>query len=302
MTDEEYSHVAFSDESRHNVGRFRSVAVLTCERGVAKEVKENIWPLIQNGNLKEFKWCNLRQARDRFVALKLIDTSIGELCSGHIRIDVLVWDTQDSRHLIANRDDVANLHRMYYHLLRNVMRLRWSNDAVWMLHPDEHSSMDWDTLTKILGYKSYTISYTPRDIFTSPQKFAMSLKREFGIHGIRQVRSHEEPLCQIADLFAGIGAYSYSVFDRYSHWITQNQSQIPLAFDKPQELKLTNSERERFVVLKTLSESCKSQSLGVGLVSSSGLRTYKPSYPLNFWKYEPQSDSDKAPTRNAATA
>jgi hypothetical protein len=171
-----------------------------------------------------------------------------------------------------------------------------------MLHPDEHSSMRWDTLAEILTYKSYSISYNPRDLFTSAPKYAMSLKREFGIHAIKQVHSHQEPLCQIADLFAGIGAYSYSNFERYLQWTTQSEPQLTFAFYKPPELKLSNSERERFVVLKKLSEACKNQSLGVSLISSGGLRTYKPSYPINFWKYEPQSDSDKAPTRNVATA
>jgi len=36
--------------------------------------------------------------------------------------------------------------------------------------------------------------------------------------------------------------------------------------------------------------------MGVSLRKYKGLRTMKPSNPINFWWYEPQSDLDKAPT------
>ena len=297
MADDPYSHVAFSDESRFNVGRFRAVAVLTCALPTADEFRGKVAPIIQNGDLREFKWHKLRQARDRFVAIDLIGRSIDALSLSTIRIDVLIWDTHDSRHLVENRDDNANLHRMYYHLLRNVMRLRWSSDSTWMLYPDEHSAMDWQTLAQIFRHKSFSISQSPKDLLSSTVGYATRLRREFGIHAIQPVKSDQEPLCQIADLFAGIGAYSYSNFERYSMWMRYNDLQLSFEFDTPAAIALSNSERERFPVLKSLSEGCKSRSLGVSLNSSRGLRTHNPSYPINFWKYVPQTEADKAPTK-----
>lgn len=300
MADDEFSHVACSDESRHNVGRYRAIAVLTCDRIQAATLRTKAANAIKAGGLSEFKWHKLRQARDRFVAEDLIRLSLDAITSGKIRIDVLIWDTHDSRHLIKNRDDIANLQRMYYHLLRNVMRLRWQSDAVWILYPDEYSSMDWDNLAQILRYKAFTVAQKPRDLFTSTSGFALVIQKEFGIHAIVPVRSHLEPLCQIADLFAGIAAYSYSVFDRYFHWLRRNEPQMAFDFGSSAGIKFTNSERERFLVLQQLSDSCKASALGVGLNSSSGFRTYRPSNPLNFWMYVPQTQLDKAPAKDAS--
>ena len=297
MTNADYSHLAFSDESRHNVGRFRAIAVLTCSKDQANDLRERAHQIIQRNGLKEFKWHKLRQARDRFAALGLLGLSLEALVAALIRIDILTWDIRDSRHDIARRDDNANLGRMYYHLLRNVMRLRWQNDAVWLLHPDQHSSMDWNTISEVLRYKSHSFERVSKDMFSSPTKIGLAFRRDFGIHAIEQVESHQEPLAQIADLFAGIAAYSYSVFDRYLQWIRLNQPQIQFEFIDQHPLTLSNSERERFLTLKTFSDACKANKLGVSLNSSRGLRTYAPSYPLNFWKYEPQSYLDKAPTK-----
>jgi len=302
MTDDEFSHVAFSDESRHNVGRYRAVAVLTCAKQQAAELGVKAEAVIREGGLREFKWYKLRQARDRFVALDLVELSLDAIASGQIRIDALIWDTHDSRHLIMNRDDIANLQRMYYHLLRNVMRLRWQSDAVWALYPDEYSSMDWENLAQILQYKSYSVTQTPRDLFSSPSGFALTFRRDFGIHAIIPVQSHLEPLCQVADLFAGIAAYSYSAFERYTAWQQQHQAQLSLLFGSPSVSVFSNSERDRFLVLKQLSDSCKALTLGVSLNSSSGLRTYKPTNPLNFWMYVPQTDLDKAPTKESTSS
>lgn len=299
MTDTGYSHLAFSDESRHNIGRFRSVAVLTCKKDVAKDLRQVISQLIYEGDLKEFKWHKLRQARDRFVALKIIDHSLDNIRSNSIRIDVLIWDIQDSRHLIDKRDDNLNLQLMYYHLLRNVMRSRWPNNAVWSIHPDEHSSMDWDKIAEILYYKSHEVIQHPSNLFSRNHRdYSLSLKREFGIYTIKQVCSHEEPLSQVADLFAGIAAYSYSIFERYLQWENQHHTQLSLELGNQKEIILSNSENERFLVLSHLSQACKRRKLGISYNTTKGLHTHNPSNPLNFWKYKPQSNYDKAPTKN----
>lgn len=302
MSSDAFSHVAYSDESRFNVGQYRSVAVLTCPRESIEPLNATINQILAEGQVKEFKWYKLHQARERFVAIRLIDLAIQAAKEGLIRLDVLVWDTHDSRHLLRNRDDLENLHRMYYHLLRNVLRLRWPNTSIWKLLPDEHTSMNWVELAEILRVVSSRMSRELSRNASGEERYVLSLSQEFGIHSITPIQSHTEPLCQLTDLFAGLGAYSYEAYEHYSQWVDQQSPQLRLEFEPVAPVELSNREAERFRVMHHLSTNCKRNTLGVGLISSGGLRTYDPSNPINFWRYVPQSRDDKAPTKDSADA
>ncbi len=302
MHDAPHSHEGFSDESRFNVGRYRSLALITVACDDVQTLRQDLSTIIQESNLREFKWHKLRQARDRFAAICMVDCALDYACSDRIRIDVLVWDTQDSRHTINNRDDIANLGRMHYHLWRNVMRLRWPNTSTWTLFPDEHSAIDWTSISDSLQNKSVRIEVRKKDLFEPSSNFSFRIIKDFGINDIIQVHSHDEPICQLADLFAGIGAFSYDSYERYSLWLQQEAPSLSLPFDREPPATFTNSEVERFRVITRLSQSCKSRKFGVGLETSKGFKTYQPKHPINFWLYVPQSDLDKAPTKRAAGA
>ena len=113
------SHVAYSDESNWNHGQYRSIALITLPidegQRLAREVSH---VLADSGVSSEFKWTKVRNRRYRKVADRMIDLIFENLtCT---RVDVLTWDTQDDRHDVPGRDDLANLERMYYHLVLNV--------------------------------------------------------------------------------------------------------------------------------------------------------------------------------------
>lgn len=116
-------------------------------------------------NVKEFKWKKVNGAKERFAALKLCDFAVEYAYQGILRIDVLIWDTEDARHKVLLRDEIANLQRMYYHLFKNVLRLRWLSDAVWQLYPDEHTAMDWEIVQDFLEYASENVGIE-RSLFT----------------------------------------------------------------------------------------------------------------------------------------
>jgi hypothetical protein len=54
------SHVAYSDESHHNVGRFRSLGVISLRADLAAILRES--------DAHEFKWQKLKNAKYRFAA------------------------------------------------------------------------------------------------------------------------------------------------------------------------------------------------------------------------------------------
>jgi len=289
MSKAKVTHVGFSDESHWNTGRFRSLGLVTTPLDVTFELEEKLRDILKESGIFEFKWQKLDGAKERVAAIKMCDFVVNAACKGILRVDVLVWDILDKRHNIRGRDDIANLQRMYYHLFRNVLRARWPDDAIWRLHPDENTAMDWKTVKDCLDSVSITTE-VECSLFTGG-RFCHRLRREFGIEEICPVSSADNPLLQLADLFAGLAVFSWDKFDEYQKWLETMSPQQPL-FAQAEVLKdLSRSSRERFQVLKEFDDLCKKR--------EGGLRTFQPSNPINFWMYVPQHPQDRAPVRSA---
>jgi hypothetical protein len=192
---------------------------------------------------------------------------------------------------ISRRDDIADLGRMYYQLLQNALSERWDSRASWFWRPDKQSSMDWRTLGKCLVSKKHQLA---AGLFSMNQADFMKLKLKI----IRPVESHREIFVQVADYFAGLGAYSFGHFERYKKWDVFRSGQTSLFdSDATESIEWSHSEEARFPLLQSFNSNCKSKKLTVSLNSTKGLYTHNPSKPLNFWLYKPQHILDKAPVR-----
>lgn len=300
MRQQQVTHVGFSDESNWKQGRFRSLGLVTTSVDYVDSLSNMLRCFLLESNMKEFKWKQLDGDNERRIAEEMCKFAIHQACAGRLRVDVLIWDINDTRHNISGRDDIANLQRMYYHLFRNVMRARWPENAVWRFHPDEHTGLNWETVRDYLIEKSViekSVTATVDTSLFSREPFRIMLRRDFGIEEIQQVSSEHYPLLQLADLFAGLAVFSYDKYDRYAQWL-ESQLQPECLFDELENpLSLSNSERARFPVLKIFDEECKRRKLGVSLNEKKGLWTPRPQNPINFWMYEPQHPLDKAPVR-----
>ncbi len=295
MTEHRVTHIGFSDESHWNKGRFRSLGLVTVALDRVQEIECEAGARLGESDVAELKWSRVTGAKERFAAVKMCDLAVRWARQGELRVDVLVWDTWDKRHDVPGRDDVANLQRMYYHLFRNVLRARWPHDAVWRLHPDDHTAMNWGTVEDCL--QSVGQQYELERSLLTGGKLRVRLRREFGIEEIRPVSSRDHPLLQLADLLAGMAVFSRDRFAEYQAWLSTNESQSKLLPDDGRQVEASRSTRERFKVLRHFDSLCKSLKLGVSLKSRGGLWTPDPGNPLNFWLYEPQSPLDKAPRR-----
>jgi hypothetical protein len=289
------THIGFSDESHWNTGRFRSLGLVTLSISELQGIENRTRALLKESDIQEFKWKKVDGAKERFAAEKMCTLAVDYSCKGCLRVDVLVWDTEDSRHNIQGRDDVANLERMYYHLFRNVMRARWPDDAVWKLCPDEHGQLKWDTVRDCLTNVSTSIE-VERSLLTGGE-FKIRLRTEFGIEEIQPVSSHDHPLLQLADLFAGLAVFSREKFDEFKNWRATNSQQGTLWDCADTDKCPSRSSIERFQVLRQFDRLCKDRKLGVGLNGSKGLLTRDPWNPINFWLYQPQHPYDKAPRK-----
>jgi len=291
------SHVAFADESYTTAERFRSVAAITLDNSNKETITKAFSLIVEESGIEEFKWKNLRQARERFAAIKIIDKTIILALNWQLRVDVLIWDTYDYRHQIQGRDDIANLQRMYYHLFKNVLINRWSSQSTWGLFPDENSALKWSTVQDYLDKTGLSIR-TEKSMFDE-EPFNLRLSRDFKVTQIEAVSSELEVLCQVADFYAGVGAFSYSAYPKYNQWLEIKGGQLPLGIFPIETLTLSNRDRERFLVIKYLNDVCKKKKLGVSLKTRKGFRTFNPKFPINFWMYEPQNPEDKAPTNKS---
>ncbi len=167
------THVGFADESNWNVGRFRSLGLVTLSVEHVDSFENDLRSLLEESDIREFKWKRLGGARERFAAEKLCKFAIEKTIEGILRIDVLIWDIEDKRHKIPKRDDIENLKRMYYHLFHNVLRVRWPDDATWRLYPEEHTALEWETtmvtILTVAGEHSF-LQIAPWDLSGSVSK------------------------------------------------------------------------------------------------------------------------------------
>ena len=283
-------YCAFTDESYITAERYRSIATFSFPREFYNDVSTTLCEMLQESGVEEFKWKKLKNAKYRLCAEKSMDYVLAELHSKEFRVDVLIWDTADSRHAIQNRDDIANFERMFYHLLKSVMTKR-EKAAGWHIRPDERLEIDWNTVNDCLQNAGRW-----QELFESPLFGSQWSESNYEIQTFKQVTSHEQACCQVADLFAGIGVFSEKAFSEFQVWRSNTSAQFGL-FEHENDQQLTNSERERFPVLQKLVYLCKSQKLGVSFESHKHLCTPNPNNPINFWWYTPQHIEDKAPVK-----
>lgn len=302
MEEDITSHVCFSDESHWNQGRFRSLGMVSLRMNDLECLEAELDSLLSNSDVNEFKWNKVKNAKYRIAAEKMCDFAVRHASSSILRVDVLIWDTEDSRHKVRGRDDIENIGRMYFHLFRNVLRERWPDDAVWKLHPDEHTAFDWKTLQDCLGNVSTQMDFTNPTLFN--ESMTLELWQEFGPASVQPVASQSQRLLQLADMFAGIAVLSHQEYSRYKEWQQYNAppSLFSLVDESVDGASFSNSLVERLTLLGRFNTECKKRRLGVSLKSCNGLSTPDPDNPLNFWIYTPQHAEDKAPIRNTTRA
>ena len=282
------THKGFSDESSWNQNRYRSIGLVTALTGIADTAGKTVASALEESGVREFAWKDLTTAKRRFAAEKIVDHVVELASPGQLRVDVLIWDTHDARHRIMGRDDTANLARMYYHLMANVMRDRWPRDASWTQHVDKRTDIDWTELEQCLaGRTRKERDVSQAELYGSTYRSPPS---------VEQASSSEHVLIQVADLFAGLSAFSWNEAQSHGEWLTSQSGQLRL-IPQCSDVSVSNSAYPKHEVLEHLA-SRRLPYVSLRAANGEGLRTYGPDHPINFWKYIPQGEFDKAPLRN----
>lgn len=294
----EPTHVGFADES--GIGgrsRYGAVALITLEKEVWAKLHEELIRLLGAENISEFKWKKLDDHRYRQAATTLVDFVIKHAVQRRLRIDVLVWDRDDSRNAVMGRDPVANLGRMYYRVAADVFEKRWPDNSIWALYPDRQSALDWDEIGEILE-KTGRGTQPPPPFDRDPD--IRDLGKTFDIHTVQESVSATSPFIQLADLFAGLAIFSRAEYATFRTWKRLDRGQPTLTEVVTETTpQFSRSQNARCPVLQHLKTRCADEKLGVSLESREYLWTPLPSNPINFWPYTPQHPDDKAPTKSA---
>ena len=284
-------YASFSDESGHSQGRYRSIATVSLPADSVVPLSDRLLNVLDCDGRGEFKWGRVgyRGARDVDRAIAAIDFLLENLIRD-VRADVLTWDTQDERHSVPDRDDTANYERMFYHLHRTLMKRR-GLESVWHMRPDEQVTIDWGTIGQCLNSRgTWRHNLDLSSLSEELRSFVPDVKT------FRTVDSANTPLCQLADLFAGMAAYTRTSADIVKSLMGDRPGQGNL-FETPDCLHPTRRDRARFRVIDHLYQQCKRRRMGVSLRECGYFRTYDPKQPLNFWHYEPQHVRDRAPRK-----
>lgn len=285
------THVGYCDESHWNRGQYRTIGLITAETKTAADLETSVEQILSCKGTKEFAWKDLRTADKFSLAKELCNLALEKLHNRQKRIDVLIWDTMDSRHTVRHRDDTENLARMYYHLMSDVTEKRWPSGSIWEICPDERTDMDWQTLEDCLQYpskktrRSGQFRIDPKAV-TRPS-----------VISVNQVTSSARPLVQVADLFAGLAAFSWNSRDAYGRWQLQESGQMNL-FGDNEPTSLSPGDTYKARTLQFLDDINRNMRLGIRYSPNDGLKSSAPIKPLNFWFYRPQSPEDKAPQKH----
>jgi len=281
----------YSDESFQS--RFKSICAVSGYKENLDNLKNKLVGILEEFQVKELKFIDVRTHSNKIdCCIEFINTSIDFAAEKLIRIDVLIWDIEDSRHKISGRDEKENLERMYFHLLRNVIE-RW-NIINCEFYPDEHTEFEYK---KIIDYLNLT--KTPR---TEPSIITL-FKQErinFNFTKVESQKSNENHLIQLCDIFAGFASFSRERSKEFKSWNIKKKDKNNLTLFDDQnsdEDENAKSTTKRFEIIEHISNKCKNRNISISLNTNNYLKTYDKNLSINFWHYEPQGDYDKAPTK-----
>jgi len=304
----------YSDESGCNGSEYMAIAAISGRPPALAALRTALAAALARAKETEAKFEKLRgHAPKSRLAREFFRLAAEHATGADVRIDVLSWWMKDSRHQVRRRDDCENLQRMHYHLLSTVLR-RWPGGACWTVRPDENTAMNWEHLGEVL---SNTKHRRPKERAHLATQFRLPIHsrveelladiRSLDLQPVQPVRSDEEPLVQLADLFAGAARFAREKAPLVREWIVADEAAFGSAgedlFGDAAEYvpKLSKSDQTRFEILRDFAAECRNpkHKRGVSLRSKGFFETPGgANRPIWFWHWEPQGKYDKAPTKD----
>jgi Protein of unknown function (DUF3800) len=278
----ENTHIIYSDESNHTFSKFGSVCLVS---GLKEEIfllEKELKDILKNSNVKEFKFNEINSAKMIHCGIKIIDKVMKFISFYKLKIDIIIWSKDERTKVLPDKPRIV-FERMYYHLLNNVLGKKWSPNSSWDIYPDEQSLIDWEKMKEILENTGRKIKMNKGE--EGGHIFEIICKNN--ICKIQEISSEKNVVCQIADLFAGIGATGHL---SKSNLTLHDDKQKSLGKD---EMKLSNRDIGKIRIISYLRKRCRDKGFKIDFSPNKGIRTLDPQTPINFWVFEHKMQRDK---------
>jgi uncharacterized protein DUF3800 len=283
----------FSDESgQDGSNRYGSLATVSGSSVNTEALNKELNKILSSYNKKEIKFKKVKNQNSKSIASQFIDKSFEYIKRGKIKVHVLVWDKQDSRHSIQDRCDIENLKRMYYKILKNV-KTDWNTEVDWRFYPDEFTAIEWrEDIVKYL--ENTPLNKVMAEHPTLFKTFYIPHFAKYTV--VKELESDKYPILQLADLYAGIVRTSRTEISFY-HWFKEQDYTKPNLFNIEVKTSISNSMRPKYEVMKYFKEKSGIHRLGINLSKHQYFTTFNRRNNICIMHYEPQHELDKAPTR-----
>lgn len=289
-------HLLFSDESgycgRH---RYGSIAVISGSKSNTKDLNERLNVILDRYDKKELKFSKIKGHSNTMQSAKeFIKLGMQYCCESKIKIHVIIWDTMDSRHQVFGRDDIGNMVRMYYHILKKA-QTDWKGIENWEFYPDEFTSINWQS--DLIKYVEKTNLDKEKNSLNTIFNFFPTIRIP-SISKHRELESDAFPILQLSDLFAGLVRLSYESGDLYNQWLSYEMTRNSL-FPDLVSCKASNNQKCKFKIMRCFQEVCSKYKMGVNFSENKYFKTFSDKTGIFIWLYKPQGEYDKAPTNRA---
>lgn len=217
--------------------------------------------LMEAERIGRIQWSDLVEKKYRLIAEKCIDQVLEKIVECDLRVDIAVWDSLIEAESDPDPEACDPIAHMVLCLMEEAARWRQS-PGVWSVYCDARLDIEWSRVRAALADSG-------------------SCRR------VETIASAESPCCQVADLFAGVAAFSRNRAKKFIAWAGPTEERR-VHFEQQREGVLSALDRENFKFLGHLNRECRSRSLGVSLMSCGYLWTPNPENPVNFRHYGPR--------------
>lgn len=277
---------AYSDESGINVGdRYTSVCVVSGEAEALNYLRDKLRETLRNNNVCEVKFSKIRRYGSPYTkaAVGFIGCVVNECAIyNRVRIDTMTTDNECLNGEDYDSVSEPDLMGMSYQVLSNVGRT-WGCTQ-WGFYPDENPRVNWSEWGSCLSMTStLTAEWGEKPFIGRSDEDA-----QFEFSEVKELNSVEEPLIQVADLFAGMARFSHEDNGDRAEWVersrdaTQGKLIESMARDKG---NIPRSRKGRYRVIGELYSLCHRYGLYVSLTGENDLRVWGTQSPINFWDY-----------------
>jgi len=173
---------------------------------------------------------------------------------------------------------------MYYCLIAHIVR-QWNN-TYWNFYPDENSKINW---SEIISYLNMTRLQKKKNMTPLLIELMLEENPRFKFGEVKQLPSIQEPLIQLADLFAGVARFSHEENVDCTKWVADQKDWRQKEMGYYQEtnvINITKARKCRYKLIVELCDLCHRHRLGVSIRTKKHLNTWRPSNPINFWDYK----------------